>query len=222
MAEDRDRQRVCRAWPSPNRTAQWRIVFGMSRRRLVPILALFLAACTSTESPSPAATANAPAAGPITLSIVGTNDLHGGILQRDGSRRARAAWRLRRESSRRARPGRRRRPAHRRRRHVPGHARIEPQRRRFRHRRLQHAGLHGRCRRESRVRLRSGGPGAHAAAAGRRSAWRAESACGAGVVSVSRRQPDRHRDRASRWRSGTFGLRPWSPPPACRSASSVS
>lgn len=61
----------------------WDIVVAMSRRGLaVPLLALFLTACTSTGRPAPAATVNAPAAGPLTLSIVGTNDLHGGILQR--------------------------------------------------------------------------------------------------------------------------------------------
>jgi 5'-nucleotidase len=56
----------------------------MSRLRLLPILSLFaLAACTNAGRLSPASTANAPAAGPITLSIVGTNDLHGGIIQRE-------------------------------------------------------------------------------------------------------------------------------------------
>ena len=65
------------------RLMQWRIVFAMSRRFLFPIFALFLAGCTSTGHPAPAATANAPDAGTITLSIVGTNDLHGGILQRE-------------------------------------------------------------------------------------------------------------------------------------------
>jgi 5'-nucleotidase len=50
----------------------------MPRQGLIAVLAVWALACADT-GPRPAV---APAAPTITLSIVGTNDLHGGILQR--------------------------------------------------------------------------------------------------------------------------------------------
>jgi 5'-nucleotidase len=52
--------------------------------RLVPTLAVVaLVACNGTGRPLTVAAPNAQVASSITLSIVGTNDLHGGILQRE-------------------------------------------------------------------------------------------------------------------------------------------
>jgi 2',3'-cyclic-nucleotide 2'-phosphodiesterase (5'-nucleotidase family) len=51
----------------------------MAFLRLAPLGVLLLAACAGSTARLPAP---APAAGTLTLSILGTNDLHGGILQR--------------------------------------------------------------------------------------------------------------------------------------------
>ena len=53
------------------------------------------------------------------------------------------------------------------------------------------------------------GPAATPQLAGRRSARRAEGARGAGDVSVSRREPHRRRDRRSRWTGPTCGHPRW-------------
>ncbi len=61
------------------------IVSAMSPVRLVPTLAVVaaLTVCSGTGRPVPVASLNAQAPPSITLSILGTNDLHGGILRRE-------------------------------------------------------------------------------------------------------------------------------------------
>ena len=54
----------------------------MWRRRLLPALAALAIGCTSSAR-RPSIAPDSPARKTVTLSIVGTNDLHGGILQRE-------------------------------------------------------------------------------------------------------------------------------------------
>ena len=54
----------------------------MRGTRLIPLLAALALGCTSGAQRASIAAPPPPVAQPITLSIVGTNDLHGGILQR--------------------------------------------------------------------------------------------------------------------------------------------
>ncbi len=55
----------------------------MMPRVPVTLLAVFVAACTSGARPPSTTAPPTPSARTVTLSIVGTNDLHGGILQRE-------------------------------------------------------------------------------------------------------------------------------------------
>src|SRR5688572_12597919 len=134
----------------------------MSRQGLIAVLALWAFACAETGS-RPAVTPTAPT---ITLSIVGTNDLHGAILQR-GDRGGLSLLGGYVANVRAARPRRRRGGAPRCRRYVPGNAGVEPQRGCFGHRRLQHPPLYGGGGRQSRLRLRPGGATGDAAGGGR-------------------------------------------------------
>ena len=138
---------------------------GPSSRNIAPlmrtrtfalgVLLLSILGCAQRTAPAaPAATATATT-GVVTLSIVGTNDLHGGSCRATGA----AGWRCSagtwRTCARRAR--RTAAPCCcRRRRHVPGHARVEPGRGRGGCRRVQRARLHRRRDRQPRVRLRPG------------------------------------------------------------------
>jgi 2',3'-cyclic-nucleotide 2'-phosphodiesterase (5'-nucleotidase family) len=52
-------------------------------RVLVTYHTVFVAACASGARPPSTAAPPTPSARTITLSIIGTNDLHGGVLQRE-------------------------------------------------------------------------------------------------------------------------------------------
>src|SRR3954469_304042 len=64
------------------RAGQCGIVFMMSRVP-VTLLAVLVAACASGAPPPSTTAPQTSSARTITISIVGTNDLHGGILQRE-------------------------------------------------------------------------------------------------------------------------------------------
>ena len=103
----------------------------------------------------------------MTLSIVGTSDLHGAALPSRRPRRPAAVRRIREQSARGARVRRRSGSADRLRRHVSGRRRVESQRRRPRRRRLQRDGLHRGGDRQPRFRFRIGRLAGGATVAGR-------------------------------------------------------
>ena len=134
----------------------------------------------------------------VTLSIVGTTDLHGYVFPRDGEGGLAASRRLYAQSARRTRGGWRRRAAHRCGRHVSGRHRIELERRRDRRGRVREPWLCGRRHRQSRVRFRAGRYRRGASSARPRPARCDQSGRCTSPVSVSRGQPDRRGDRARR------------------------
>ena len=132
-------------------------------------------------------------AGAVTLSIVATNDLARRIV---GARRARRPGDVRRISQQPSRSprARRRRAAAGRRRHVPGHGRVQPCGRRPGRRGVQRPRLCGRRDWQSRVRFRRGRAGHRACRVIGGPARRTEGASRRGEVSFPRRQPRRHRN----------------------------
>ena len=146
-----------------------------------------MAGCQRGAAPAPAPTAAAPAR--VTISLVGTNDLHGHLeaLPAFGGYLAN----LRRA---RARDGGAV-VARRRGRHVPGDAPLQPRRGGGGRARLQCPRLCRRRARQPRVRLRPGRPGGDRQEAPGRSARGAARAGGRGDVPLPRRQPDRDRHR---------------------------
>ena len=165
-------------------------------RRIVPgVLALaFLWFARTAHLPGLAAAPDEPAL--VTLSIVGTSDLHGAAFPRNGARRSAPARRIREQSARGPRVRRRGGPADRLRRHVSGRRRVESQRGRPHRRRLQRDGVHRGGHRQPRFRFRIGRLADGATVAGR-SARRSQSARRPGAISLPRGELDRRSDGPS-------------------------
>ena len=109
---------------------------------LLCALALAVASCARKETPP------ADRRSTLTVSVVGTNDLHGGVLPEDGRGGLGIARRLCPQSARGAAVRRRRRAAAGCRRSVSGDARVQPERRPGGRGRVQRARLCGRRRRQ--------------------------------------------------------------------------
>ena len=133
----------------------------------------------------------------FTLSVVGTNDLHGGVLSQQRPWRPRAARRIHRKSESGAGARWRRGSAPRRRRSLSGHARVQSERRRDRDLGLQRHAVRRCGDRQSRIRLRSRRARDLRRIARRRSGGRTQSARGAGAFSVPRREHHRQINQPS-------------------------